>query len=68
MYVTLVPAYGRDYKSAKAVKEDWNANKDFIISNLFHPSDGKPMNREQAQPGEKYMIRYDGQRKQVSVK
>ena len=23
------PAYGRDYKSAKAVKADWEAGKDF---------------------------------------
>lgn len=28
---TLVPAYGRDYKSAKALLEDFNNNKDFRI-------------------------------------
>lgn len=28
-YLSLTPAYGRDYKSAKEVKEAWNANKDF---------------------------------------
>ena len=28
--MTLVPAYGRDYKSAQAVLDDWNADKDFI--------------------------------------
>ena len=27
--VTAVPAYGRDYKSAAAVKADWQAGKDF---------------------------------------
>lgn len=27
--MTVVPAYGRDYKSAKAVKADWEAGKDF---------------------------------------
>jgi len=27
--VTLIPAYGRDYKSAAAVKADWEADKDF---------------------------------------
>jgi hypothetical protein len=26
----LVPAYGRDYKSKKAVQADWDANLDFI--------------------------------------
>jgi hypothetical protein len=25
----LVPAYGRDYKTRKAVVEDWNGGKDF---------------------------------------
>ena len=28
--LTLTPAYGRDYKSKKAVTEDFNADKDFI--------------------------------------
>jgi hypothetical protein len=28
-YQTVVPAYGRDYNSKKAVLDDWNANKDF---------------------------------------
>lgn len=28
----LVPAYGRDYKSAAAAKADWEAGKDFVIS------------------------------------
>lgn len=34
-YVTAVPAYGRDYKSKKAVLEDWNAGKDFLIQDMF---------------------------------
>ena len=29
-YITAVPAYGRDYKSAKAVREDWASGKDFL--------------------------------------
>lgn len=33
-YVTAVPAYGRDYKSKKAVMEDWNAGKDFLIQDM----------------------------------
>lgn len=31
-YLTLVPVYGKDYKSAKAVKADWDAGKDFVIA------------------------------------
>jgi len=27
--MTILPAYGRDYKSAAAVKADWAAGKDF---------------------------------------
>jgi hypothetical protein len=33
-YVSAVPAYGRDYKSAKAVREDWAAGKDFLIQDM----------------------------------
>ncbi len=29
-HITAVPAYGRDYKSKKAVLEDWEAGKDFL--------------------------------------
>lgn len=29
--MTLVPAYGRDYTSQKAVREDWEAGKDFRV-------------------------------------
>jgi hypothetical protein len=28
MRLTVIPAYGRDYKSAKAVKADFEANKE----------------------------------------
>ena len=46
--MTVTPAYGRDYKSAKAAKGDWDAGKDFIIADMFDPYDGKPINKEQA--------------------
>lgn len=45
--LTVIPAYGRDYKSAKAAKADWRANRDFIIANITDPYDGKPINRSQ---------------------
>lgn len=28
-WIEVVPAYGRDYTTAKAVKADWKAGKDF---------------------------------------
>lgn len=33
-YLSAVPAYERDYKSAKAVREDWAAGKDFLIQDM----------------------------------
>jgi hypothetical protein len=56
---TLIPAYGRDYKSAKAAKKDWQEGKDFIIADIFNPWDGKPMSIRDAQPGENFMLRYN---------
>lgn len=44
--LTLTPAYGRDYKSVKAVAADWEANKDFLIADISSPWDGKPVNRD----------------------
>ncbi len=46
--MTLTPAYGRDYTSAKAAKADWDAGKDFIIADMMDPYCGKPINREDA--------------------
>lgn len=48
MSLTLVPAYGRDYKSKKAVLDDWDANKDFLIQDISSPHDGRYINKEDA--------------------
>lgn len=56
--MTLTPAYGRDFKSKKEVLEAWESGKDFIISNMFHPDDGRYINKEQAQKGDSFNIRY----------
>ena len=32
--LTVTPAYGRDYKSARAAMEDWQAGKDFYAQGL----------------------------------
>lgn len=56
-YLTLVPAYGRDYKSAKAVKADWDAGKDFAIASMGEC--GRYINLEDAQKvGMRVSIRY----------
>ena len=60
--MTVSGAYGRDYKSAKAAREDWLAGKDFIIRDAFDPYDGKPVNREQV-PGKSVFVRFAQDRK-----
>jgi len=61
-YITLIPAYGRDYKSVKAIKEDWNAGKDFLIAQYGHPYDGKAANKSDMK-GVVVSIRYSKMRK-----
>lgn len=56
-YITLIPAYGRDYTSKKAVLADWNAGKDFVVAS-YGPDDGKYVNKEDAPRGATLNIRY----------
>ena len=62
MYITVTPAYGRDYKSAKSARADWTAGKDFIIQQFGHPDDQKPMASRDVN-GEQINIRFDQNRK-----
>lgn len=57
--LNLVPAYGRDYKNQKAVKADWEADKDFIINDVSSRWDGKAINRIQLSDGDVVYIRYN---------
>lgn len=71
MYLTIVPAYGRDYTSQKAVREDWNANKDFIIQDISSPDNGRYINKsdaEQFSPGITVNIRYKKMTQVMPVK
>jgi hypothetical protein len=43
--ITLVPAYGRDYKSKKALQADFDADKDFTIMDMSSRWDGRPANK-----------------------
>ena len=69
--MTLTPAYGRDYKSQKAVKAAWNSGADFIVADIMSPWDGKPVNcgffRALGAPSGNIMIRYAKLRKIVRV-
>lgn len=64
--MTVVPAYGRDYKSAKAACKDWNDGKDFIIADIVSPWHGRYVNRIQV-PGERIVIRFSRLRRLAIV-
>ena len=55
-YIEVIPTYGRDYKSAKDLKADWAAGKDFIIV-TFGPNDGRYINKADS-TGLKIIARY----------
>lgn len=57
-YITLVPAYGRDYKTAKEVKEAWAAGKDFQINDMSHRNDGGYVNINDDTTGMTFNIRF----------
>lgn len=65
--MTLTPAYGRDYKSQKAVKEAWAQDKDFEVADIFHPECGRMVNRPQLKGETGVYIRYSSLRKIVKV-
>jgi len=67
--LTVVPAYGRDYKNQKAVLLDWNSGKDFVIQDIVFGYDGAMINKQDAERlGIVVHIRYDGLRKIIVVK
>ena len=68
-FITLVPAYGRDYRSISAVKKDWEDRRDFIVSDHFSGYNGKPANKTDL-TGEfdQVNIRYNKLRKIAVIK
>jgi hypothetical protein len=50
-FITCVPSYGRDYKTAKEVKADYAEGKDFTICDMSCPDDGRKINKQDAQRG-----------------
>lgn len=47
-YVSAIPAYGRDYQTEEAVREDWDQGKDFLTQDMmvhgYVNKDDKPAN------------------------
>jgi hypothetical protein len=56
-YTTVVPAYGRDYKTQKAALADFHADKDFRVNDLHDPDDDQLCNKSQLS-GRTVKIRY----------
>ena len=57
--ITLIPAYGMDYKNQKQVKADFSNGKDFLIADMFSRWDGKPCNKQDLRGQfEQVVIRY----------
>jgi len=66
--ITVIPAYGRDYKSEHDVLVDWRAGKDFLMVNqsrsYINISDAEKFGVPQRQ----IRIRYNRKRSLVIVK
>jgi hypothetical protein len=61
-YLTLLPAYGRDYKSRLAVERDFNMNKDFEMASMVqggHFRGGRCCSKSDFATGTKVKIRYN---------
>ena len=66
--ITVVPNYGRDYKSIKEVKAAWAEGKDFRVADFFSDQDGRAINREDARNAELIVsVRYAKLTKIVQV-
>lgn len=59
--LTLVPAYGRDYKTSAECLVEWRAGKDFQIATSLSPDCGRYISiRDYKQfPGKRFKIRYN---------
>lgn len=65
-YSELIPAYGRDYKSAKLAKADFLAGKDFELASIF--AGGRYCSIADFEPGQAVLVRFDNLRKVAPVK
>ena len=65
MFLTLLPAYGRDYKSKKLIIDDLNNNRDWLESTTR-----KYINKQQLKELNisSFNVRYDQQRKITNIK
>lgn len=64
---TVIPAYGRDYKTAIEAKASWNAGKDWIIADMSSPWNGKPISKRDFPKGTSVTLRFGKLRKTTRV-
>lgn len=58
--LTIIPAYGRDYKSKEAAEKDFLDGKDFTVADISCPWDGKYCSiRDLKTDYDQVKIRYD---------
>lgn len=70
MMLTVVPAYGRDYKNKKDVLPAWESNADFQIADITSQWDGSYVNLGDLRivaGVNAVKIRYNGLRKLVLI-
>lgn len=56
--ITVVPAYGRDYKSRNAAIDAWESGKDFRVCDMSSRYDGSYVNASQLSVADTVYIRY----------
>jgi len=64
-YLEVIPAYGRDYTSQKAVLADWEASRDFKIVSVG-PDYGRYISKGDAE-GTSLLVRYSKLQKVMSI-
>lgn len=65
MFMSAVPAYGRDYKNQREVVQAWNEGKDFLAQDLYGSG---YINKDSVEKGTTVNIRYAKQRKVFPIK
>jgi hypothetical protein len=74
VFIEVIPAYGRDYTNQKAAQADWDADKDFKVSEhseLGLAAYGQYTNRADIKamsPGASVIIRYGKLQKVMQAK
>lgn len=59
MELTVVPAFGRNYKTEEEVKQAWADERDFRICDKGSPWSGAYINRQQTKVGDKITVKFN---------